>query len=450
MAATLSIKRKILVTVIFLCLVSITIFVFFAYWHQMRQLRTGLKDQAKNEGTLFSTILAADAEGLARAHIGLDRLDALLQPFAARDQAALYAAALPIFERMRLENGITHFYFIEPDGKVMLRVHKPQESGDVLGRTTFLKARAAKRIACGIEMGVNFFSLRSVSPVSFRGKPLGYLEVAEEIDHIFRQMKGITGTDVSLFLTEDFVTSQVTHVKGERSGAFTILYPTQKKVALGLASQLQPEMQAALREPRVLIARYGGSQYAVGIGPVQDAAGVTVGVLFSHRNLTPLLTAMWAGVAAYSGIFIVILLTSLFLLYISLRKSLRLFRRLKEHIASVTTTWDLTKDLTIPARDEIGELASEFNIMTDRVRLLTMELEQRISDKEQMLIHQSRMAAMGEMIGCIAHQWRQPLNTLNLIVQELPIYYRQGALTEEHLAASTLLARELIAHMSQG
>jgi signal transduction histidine kinase len=449
MAATLSIKRKVIVTVISLCLVSIAVLVFFVYWYQMHQLRAGLRDQAKNEGTLFYTILAGDAEGLARAHIGLDRLDPLLRLFAAGDKDALLAAARPLFEYMRLKDGITHMYFIEPDGRVLLRVHKPEDAGDVIRRATFNKAKATQQLTSGIELGMNFFSLRSVNPVWYQGRLIGYLEVAEEIDHVFSQMKRITGTEVSLFLTAAYVASQRTNVRGERSGAFTILYPTQKEVALRLASTLQPEMQAALHKPQVTIVRYRGAHYAVGIGPIQDADGATVGVLFSHRDVTPLFSMMWASVAAYAGMIVVILLSSLFLLYLSLRKSFLLFRTLKQHIASVTTTWDLSKDLAIPAHDEIGELASEFNVMTDRLRLLTMELEQRITDKEQMLIHQSRMAAMGEMIGCIAHQWRQPLNTLNLIVQELPVYHRQGQLTEEHLAASTSLARELIAHMSQ-
>ncbi len=40
-------------------------------------------------------------------------------------------------------------------------------------------------------------------------------------------------------------------------------------------------------------------------------------------------------------------------------------------------------------------------------------------EKEQMLLQQSKLAAMGEMMGAIAHQWRQPLNAIALMVQNL-------------------------------
>jgi len=56
---------------------------------------------------------------------------------------------------------------------------------------------------------------------------------------------------------------------------------------------------------------------------------------------------------------------------------------------------------------------------------------------------------MGEMIGNIAHQWRQPLNTLGLIIQELPMNYELGVFTKEHLDASVSRAKQVIYHMSQ-
>src|SRR5699024_7065922 len=49
---------------------------------------------------------------------------------------------------------------------------------------------------------------------------------------------------------------------------------------------------------------------------------------------------------------------------------------------------------------------------------LKKELEEN-KRKEALIIHQARHAAMGEMIGNIAHQWRQPLNNLNLILSNM-------------------------------
>jgi signal transduction histidine kinase len=51
-------------------------------------------------------------------------------------------------------------------------------------------------------------------------------------------------------------------------------------------------------------------------------------------------------------------------------------------------------------------------------------------EQEQILIQQSRFAAMGEMIGNIAHQWRQPLNALSLLLQNISNAYETGRLDE--------------------
>ena len=42
------------------------------------------------------------------------------------------------------------------------------------------------------------------------------------------------------------------------------------------------------------------------------------------------------------------------------------------------------------------------------------QIEQELHDKDEMMIAQSRNAAMGEMISMIAHQWRQPLSVISM------------------------------------
>lgn len=54
---------------------------------------------------------------------------------------------------------------------------------------------------------------------------------------------------------------------------------------------------------------------------------------------------------------------------------------------------------------------------------ITMELElkRRHEIQESIMIQQSKMAEIGEMIGAIIHQWRQPLSSINILIQDLYI-----------------------------
>lgn len=73
----------------------------------------------------------------------------------------------------------------------------------------------------------------------------------------------------------------------------------------------------------------------------------------------------------------------------------------------------------------------------EELRRLNIELEQRVAlevkknqAKDRILAYQARLAAMGEMLSNIAHQWRQPLNNASLIVQNLRFEYDEGSLTK--------------------
>ncbi|OGU14048.1 MAG: hypothetical protein A2076_11960 [Geobacteraceae bacterium GWC2_53_11] len=79
-------------------------------------------------------------------------------------------------------------------------------------------------------------------------------------------------------------------------------------------------------------------------------------------------------------------------------------------------------------------------------RLRAME---DLREKDQLLISQSRQAAMGEMIGNIAHQWRQPLNTLGLYTQRLGAFYGTPEFNKELIDTSIAKSMEIIKHMSK-
>lgn len=79
-------------------------------------------------------------------------------------------------------------------------------------------------------------------------------------------------------------------------------------------------------------------------------------------------------------------------------------------------------------------------------RLRTVEA---LRKQELLLIQQNRHAAMGEMIGNIAHQWRQPLNTLGLLTQRLGFLYETPRFSKEFLESSVAKSMEIIQYMSR-
>jgi len=91
-----------------------------------------------------------------------------------------------------------------------------------------------------------------------------------------------------------------------------------------------------------------------------------------------------------------------------------------------------------------------------RYRQLSEHLEVRVKEavdelrqKDKLLIAQSRQAVMGEMISNIAHQWRQPLNTLALLAQERHYFHAPGQVSKEVAEANFAKTMQTINHMSK-
>ncbi len=105
--------------------------------------------------------------------------------------------------------------------------------------------------------------------------------------------------------------------------------------------------------------------------------------------------------------------------------------------------------------EQLRTASIQLNDANEELKLLNETLEQRVTEEvgrnmeqERLLIRQSRFAAMGEMIGNIAHQWRQPLNALGLLLVNIKDAYEYKELDAAMLEESVRKGSQLIDKMS--
>lgn len=96
------------------------------------------------------------------------------------------------------------------------------------------------------------------------------------------------------------------------------------------------------------------------------------------------------------------------------------------HVARDVTEKKRHEELLETQQKQLEEINSS---LESRIETAVAELR----NKDDILIQQSRLTAMGEMISNIAHQWRQPLNNIGLIVQSLQLAYKANDLGAEEL-----------------
>ncbi|MFK5881457.1 MAG: ATP-binding protein [Sulfurospirillum sp.] len=119
-------------------------------------------------------------------------------------------------------------------------------------------------------------------------------------------------------------------------------------------------------------------------------------------------------------------------------------------------------DIDVKSNDEVGELAQSFKKMLENLDKTTasrdelkaeiqkrIEIQKELKRKDEILVAQSKQAAMGEMIGMIAHQWRQPISVISMSVNNILIDMELDELKEENVRECSSEILNETKHLSQ-
>lgn len=140
----------------------------------------------------------------------------------------------------------------------------------------------------------------------------------------------------------------------------------------------------------------------------------------------------------------------------------KLRTEIDEHLKEISRRKQTEEKLHINARlleDEIGERQQaqlELTVKQTQLEALNTTLENRIAQsvedlrrKDSMLIQQNRLAAMGELLTNIAHQWRQPLNNISAYLQAMQFMYSRGEMTKEEMERDVGAVNDILQSLSK-
>ncbi len=105
-------------------------------------------------------------------------------------------------------------------------------------------------------------------------------------------------------------------------------------------------------------------------------------------------------------------------------------------------------------QSELETSISKTNKLKDEIDAINQSLEQRIKEEIELregnhkkFEQQAKMAAMGEMMDAVAHQWKQPLNALSLMSDLLKEDFKEGNVTHGYIEEMTNNTQTQISHM---
>jgi signal transduction histidine kinase len=325
--------------------------------------------------------------------------------------------------------GLKQLHFHTVRGESFLRMHTPKSYGDPLAdiRPAIKEVMTKKTYVSGFEEGRIFNGFRYIYPLYYNAKYIGSVETSVSGNAIMEQMNNIKSDSYKLYLKKEVVESTVwkENVKSfYRNSTLSnnlmveTNQPEDRVIEMINKSMFNAE-ELKTDKPFMKFISIKESMYAVTFLPIKNIKGKEVAYLVRY-SLDP---TLWHIKQIF---YIKVLVISLFLLVFSLL-IYKLILQINVSEKSKKALIELNNSLEEKVDEKLKELR----------------------EKDIILLKQSKNAIMGEMIAIIAHQWKQPLNTLGIYVQDLQDAFEFNEFDVEYLNNFTKQSMSQINYMAK-
>lgn len=108
----------------------------------------------------------------------------------------------------------------------------------------------------------------------------------------------------------------------------------------------------------------------------------------------------------------------------------------------------ILKNLNNKLKNLVNEKTKSLHEINKNLETLVEKKSRDLIEKENLLNHQAKMAAMGEMLENIAHQWRQPLSVISTMATSLKLKQEMKILEDKEFFQSLDIINNASQHLS--
>ncbi|MFA5986553.1 MAG: ATP-binding protein [Parcubacteria group bacterium] len=341
----------------------------------------------------FENLRAQDIQMLSLGAYFFTANQEIKDAFLTGDRDLLYQKMQPFFAEARGTYGVTHFNFITPNEKIFLRLQDPQTFDDHIQRQSFLRSVVSHKTENSLELGKNSFALRIVTPYYDGDTLIGYIELGREITNFLETLAYETSDDFAIYGKKSHLDHDDFIASAERKGQpdtwddrpnYVLLAETKTHDSATTLCVSGIEIDTLVQDRSLYREITADEKKFLCAGfPIKNENDETIATVIVAHDITPMLitnrNAFMIELATIAIVFAVFIIIFYILLH---RFVLRPVKELKRTSALVASG-DFSQKITYTSKDEIGELATFFNIMTQRLDESTQETTRALKETER-------------------------------------------------------------------
>lgn len=467
-----NVRGRVLIPLTLTFVLLTSVFVYTSYRMRMEEYENRVQHRYKRVQSALTSLVDNHTDMMSTAIAFISSQERFTHAMLAKDREALLKHGTAVFENTLERQQITHFYFYDKNGNMVLRVYQPENKTAAHTRYTRQQAMSSGKPFSGLELGNGgTFTLRTVHPWMVDGQLIGYIELGQEIDHILQELKVITEVDFIILISKKRLERAAWETGMQLLGRHADWDLLSDKVIIDQTIPLPAPVAVrfatagATSEQLGAIVETNGKYYRSLSFPLRDAAGQVVGDFVMLRDLTEQTRAFRAfmvQVAAFSLLLCGGLFGFAYRVLGNVDMQLAESRkRLNEELAKQAQT-NRQLECEIAERKDAEERLVELNehleqrvhSRTSELNSLNKALENAYKDlqaQQATIVQQDKMACIGQLAASVAHDINNPIGFVTGNLEVLESYWKKMArfVAAQHDALRSCASQEKLAEIEQ-